>query len=121
MDLFRGPIAERRVETFAIVAELDVSGYICAGVFACRIHGAVDSFHLQCRIERLRLRVIETRSGATDRAADVELGGGAGERFAGVLSAAIEWKIAPSASVWLRAAICSASITRSARMWSASA
>jgi hypothetical protein len=33
----------------------------------------------------LRLRVIETGSGATDRAADVELGGGAGERFAGVL------------------------------------
>ena len=89
MDLFRGPIAERRVETFAIVAELDVSGYICAGVFACRIHGAVDSFHLQCSVERLRLRVIETRSGATDRAADVELGGGAGERFAGVLGAAI--------------------------------
>ena len=89
MDLFRGPIAERRVETFAIVAELDVSGYICAGVFACRIHGAVDSFHLQRRVERLGLRVIETRFGATDRAADVEFAGGAGERFAGVLGAAI--------------------------------
>ena len=47
VDLLRGSVAERRVETFRIVAELDVSGHICAGVFACRIDSAVDSLHLQ--------------------------------------------------------------------------
>jgi hypothetical protein len=77
------------VQTLGIIAELDVPRYVRTGVFACRIHGAVDPFHLQRRIERLRLRVIETRSGATDRAADVEVVGGAGERFAGVLGSAI--------------------------------
>ncbi len=89
MDLLRGPIAERRVETLGIVAELNVACHVFAGVFARRVGGAVDAFDFQRGVEGLGQGVIETRPGPTDRPADIEFGGGRGERPAGVLRAAV--------------------------------
>ena len=62
VNLLWGSVAECRVETSGIVAELDIAGYIFAGVFPCRVHGSVDPLDFQCRVERFRLRIIETRS-----------------------------------------------------------
>jgi hypothetical protein len=44
VDLFRGPVAECRVESLGIVAELDVTCHVCAGVFPGWVGGAIDLF-----------------------------------------------------------------------------
>ena len=47
VDLLRGSVAERRVETLRIVAELDVPCHILPGMFTCRIDSAVHPLNLQ--------------------------------------------------------------------------
>ena len=47
MNLLRGSVAERRVETLRIIAELDVPGHIFAGVFPCGVDGAMYSLDFQ--------------------------------------------------------------------------
>jgi len=89
VDLLRGSVAERRVETFRIVAELDVPRHIFPGMFTCRIDRAVHPLNLQRGIEGFREGVIETRPGAPDRSEDTELGGCFGERPTCILRAAI--------------------------------
>jgi len=77
------------METLCIVAEFDVPGNVCAGVFSGRVAGAVDSLDLHGGVERFGEGVIETHSGGTDRLLDVEQAGHDRERFAGVLCSAI--------------------------------
>ena len=47
VNLLRGSVAERRVETLRIIAELDVPGHVFAGVFPCGIDGAMHSLDFQ--------------------------------------------------------------------------
>ena len=61
--LERCAVAERRVETFGIVPELNVPGHIFARVFPGGVDGAVDPFHLDRGIKRLGLRIVETLTG----------------------------------------------------------
>ncbi len=75
------------MQTFGIVAELDVPCDIGAGVFACRVDGAVDSLDLEGDVEGLGLGIVETRSGVADGSADSQCCGGCRERGAGVLGA----------------------------------
>ena len=60
MNLLWSSVVERRVETFRIVAELDVPGHVCAGVFPGGIDGAMGSLNFQRRIEGLGERIVET-------------------------------------------------------------
>ena len=77
------------METFAIVAELDVPGNIRAGVVAGGVNGSIDPLDLECRVERLRLRIIEAHTGSTYGLAHVESVRGLGEHRAHVLAAAV--------------------------------
>ena len=57
VDLLRGLVAECRVQTLDIVAELDVPGNVFAGVLAGRVDGTVHPLNLHRGVERLRLGV----------------------------------------------------------------
>ena len=76
-----GTVAQRRVKSLGIVAELDVAGHILAGVFPRRVGGAVDPLDFERGIERFREGIIEAGTHSAHRLADVEPGGGLGERF----------------------------------------
>src|SRR6187551_2036648 len=86
-----GSVAQRRVKSLGIVAELDVAGHICAGVFPCRVGGAVDPLDFERGIERFREGIIEAGTHSAHRWADVEPGGGFGERFASILPGLNWW------------------------------
>jgi hypothetical protein len=48
------------VETFGIVAELDVARHVFAGLFARWVRGAVNPLDLKSRVERFGLGIIKT-------------------------------------------------------------
>ena len=87
-----GSVAQRRVKPLGIVAELDVTSHILTGVFPRRIGSAVDPLDFECGIERFREGIIEAGTHSAHRLADIEPGGGFGERFASVLRAAVAVK-----------------------------
>jgi hypothetical protein len=60
VNLLRGSVAECRVETLRIVAELDVPGDVFPRMFACGVDGSVDSLNFQRGVEGLGERIIET-------------------------------------------------------------
>jgi hypothetical protein len=53
VDLLWGLVSECRVETLSIVAEFDVPGNVCSGVFAGGVDGAVDPFDFHGGVEGL--------------------------------------------------------------------
>jgi hypothetical protein len=77
------------VETLSIVAEFDVPGNVCAGVFAGGVDGPVDSFDFHSSVERFGKGVVETHSGSPDGSSDVEQVGRGCERLAGILCSAV--------------------------------
>jgi hypothetical protein len=48
------------VESFGIVAELDVSGHVLAGVFPSWVHNPVHPLNFERSVERFRERIIKT-------------------------------------------------------------
>ena len=86
-----GTVAQRRVKSLGIIAELDVSGHILAGVFPRRVGGAVDPLDFERGIERFREGIIEAGTHSAHRLADVEPGDGFGERLAEVLPGLNWW------------------------------
>ena len=54
-----GSVAQCRVMSLGIVAELDVADHILAGVFFRRVGGAVDPLDFERGIERFREGIIE--------------------------------------------------------------
>jgi hypothetical protein len=77
------------VETLCIVAEFDVSGNICSGVFPGGVDGAVDPFDFHGGVKGFGEGVVETHSGGPDRSPDVEEAGRGRERRAGILGSAV--------------------------------
>ncbi len=67
VNLYRGPVAERRVETSPIVEALDVFDNLAAGLCAGRVDGAVEPLILERPEERFGHRVIPADSGPADR------------------------------------------------------
>jgi hypothetical protein len=47
------------VESLGIVVELDVSGYVLAGVFPSWVHSPVHPFDFERGVERFRERIIK--------------------------------------------------------------
>jgi hypothetical protein len=77
------------VETFGIVAELDVACHVFAGLFARWVRGAVNPLDLQSRVERFGLGIIKTRSHPPHGMTHIELGGCVGERLAKILGVSV--------------------------------
>jgi hypothetical protein len=66
VDLEWGLIVESRVETFAIIEELDVPGNSPAGMLACRQDSPVDELVFQGCVERFGHGVVVADPGPTD-------------------------------------------------------
>src|SRR5262245_17883840 len=70
MDFLRSPVAECRVKTLAIVADLDVPRNVIACFLPRRVSSAVNPLYLDRRIERFRERIVEAYPGPPHGLAD---------------------------------------------------
>src|SRR5215471_14430578 len=66
VGLLRSPVTECRMETFPIVADLDVPRNVLARTFPRRVGGPVDALDLHRGVERFRQRVVVAYSSAPD-------------------------------------------------------
>ena len=89
VDLVRGLVAESRVETVSIVAQLDIARNVLAGVFTARVLGSVDELVFQYREERLGHGIVVAHSGAPDGLSKIEIGECRGEFGRRVVTAAV--------------------------------
>ena len=60
MDFLRSPVAECRMETSPIIAELNVPRNVLSCFSDRRVHGTVDPLDFDRGIERFRQGIIET-------------------------------------------------------------
>ena len=77
------------MESFGIIAKLDVSGHVLTGMFPGWVHRPVHSLNFECGVERFGECIVETRTDASDRLSDIELSGRLSEGLAEILGTAI--------------------------------
>src|SRR5215467_8938831 len=92
VGLLRSPVAERRVETFPIVADLDVPGNILLRFLPRRVDGTVDPLDLHRRIERLGESIVEAYAGPANGLPDAQALKNGGELGRGVVAAPVRMK-----------------------------
>jgi len=86
MDFLRSPVAERRMETCPIIAELDVPRNIFLRLLPRRVNRPVYALDLHRGIERLGQGVIEADPGPPDRLPDPEALQDRGELRRGIIA-----------------------------------
>jgi len=89
VDFLRSPVAERRMKTRPIIAELDVPRNILLRLLPCRVNRPVNALDLHRSIERLGQGVIEADPRPPDGLPDPEAFQDRSELRRGVITPAI--------------------------------
>src|SRR5258708_6621411 len=89
VDFLRSSVAESRMETSAIIPELNIPRNVLPRFSDRRIHGTVNPLDFYGSIERFGESIVKARPCATDRLADSQLRQHGGELGGRVIAAAI--------------------------------